>query len=144
MGYVQDLKKIESGGTMSATTTPSLSLSNFRPKFRNPTKTNHLSSLSWSVTRRKILSFDRQLAPKILLLHQGKTQLWSLSATPEEISQEIISSDTSSSSSSEAIVSTGGQDGVALIIQVLLIVAFLALTVLTIGVSFIYKPKSYP
>lgn len=138
---VQDLKKIESGGTMSATTTPSLSLSNFRPRFRNPTKTNHLSPLSWSASRRKILSFDRQQAPRILLLHQEKTQLWSLSATPEEISQEIVSSDTSSS---EAIVSTGGQDGVALIIQVLLIVAFLALSVLTIGVSFIYKPKSYP
>uniref|UniRef100_A0A1J3EHU4 Transmembrane protein n=2 Tax=Noccaea caerulescens TaxID=107243 RepID=A0A1J3EHU4_NOCCA len=119
---------------MSATTTPSLSLSNFRPRFQNPTKTNHLSPLSWSASRRKILSFDRQQAPRILLLHQEKTQLWSLSATPEEISQEIVSSDTSSS---EAIVSTGGQDGVALIIQVLLIVAFLALSVLTIGVVYI-------
>ncbi|CAA7017561.1 unnamed protein product [Microthlaspi erraticum] len=120
---------------MSATTTPSLSLSNFRPRFRNPTKTHHLSPLSWSVSRRKILSFDRQQAPRILLLHQEKKQLWSLSATPDEISQAIVSSDTSSSS--EAIVSTGGQDGVALIIQVLLIIAFLALSVLTIGVVYI-------
>ncbi|KAJ4871581.1 Uncharacterized protein Rs2_46773 [Raphanus sativus] len=65
----------------------------------------------------------------------GKKQSWRLSATPEEISQQIVSSDTSST---EAIVSGGGsQDGVALIIQVLLIVAFLALSVLTIGVVYI-------
>ncbi|KAG2331953.1 hypothetical protein Bca52824_003133 [Brassica carinata] len=77
-----------------------------------------------------------QQAPTALrLLHQEKNQSWRLSATPEEISQEIVASDTSSS---EAIVSGGGgQDGVALIIQVLLIVAFLALSVLTIGVVYI-------
>ncbi|CAH2060173.1 unnamed protein product [Thlaspi arvense] len=119
---------------MSATTTPSLSLSNFRPVFQNPAKTHQLSPLSLSVSRRKFLSSDKQQAPKVLLLHQEKTQLWRSSATPEEISQEIVSSD---SSSSEAIVSSGGQDGVALIIQVLLIVAFLALSVLTIGVVYI-------
>ncbi|KAJ0259006.1 Transmembrane protein [Hirschfeldia incana] len=119
---------------MSATTTPYLSLPSFRPRFQNPAKTHQLSPLSWSVPRRKILSFDRQQAPTALLLHQDKNQSWRLSATPEEISQEIVSSDTSSS---EAIVSGGGQDGVALIIQVLLIVAFLALSVLTIGVVYI-------
>ncbi|KAG7572950.1 hypothetical protein ISN44_As09g012890 [Arabidopsis suecica] len=112
---------------MSATTTPSLSLSNFRPRFLNPFKTHHISPLSWSVSRRKILS------SRVLRVHKEKTQLWRVSATPEEISQEIVSSD----SSSEAIVSSGGQDGVALIIQVLLFVAFLALTVLTIGVVYI-------
>lgn len=118
-------------GKMSATTTPSLSLSNFRPRFQTPVKGHHISPLSWSVSRRKILSF------RVLRLHQEKTQLWRVSATPEEISQEIVSSD--SSSSSGAVVSSGGQDGVALIIQVLLFVAFLALTVLTIGVSVIHK-----
>lgn len=112
-------------GKMSATTTPSLSLSNFTPRFQHPVKTHHISPLSWSVSRRKILS------SRVLRVHKEKTQLWRVSATPEEISQEIVSSD----SSSEAIVSSGGQDGVALIIQVLLFVAFLALTVLTIGVS---------
>ncbi|EFH55464.1 hypothetical protein ARALYDRAFT_901879 [Arabidopsis lyrata subsp. lyrata] len=112
---------------MSATTTPSLSLSNFTPRFQHPVKTHHISPLSWSVSRRKILS------SRVLRVHKEKTQLWRVSATPEEISQEIVSSD----SSSEAIVSSGGQDGVALIIQVLLFVAFLALTVLTIGVVYI-------
>nr|ABW81129.1 unknown [Boechera divaricarpa] len=112
---------------MSATTTPSLSLSNFRPRFQNPVKTHHISPFSWSGSRRKILY------SRVLRRHQEKTQLWRVSATPEEISQEIISSD----SSSEAIVSSGGQDGVALFIQVLLFVAFLALTVLTIGVVYI-------
>ncbi|XP_010414413.1 PREDICTED: uncharacterized protein LOC104700584 [Camelina sativa] len=112
---------------MSATT-PSLSFSNFRPRFQNPVKTLHLSPLSWSVSRRKILS-----SRNLRLQQEKKTQLWSLSATPEKISQEIVSSD----SSSGAIVPSGDQDGVALIIQVLLIVAFLALTVLTIGVVYI-------
>ncbi|XP_010469983.1 PREDICTED: uncharacterized protein LOC104749963 [Camelina sativa] len=113
---------------MSATTTPSLSLSNFRPRFQNPVKTHRLSPLSWSVSRRKILS-----SRNLRLQQEKKTQLWRVSATPEKISQEIVSSD----SSSGAIVSSGDQDGVALIIQVLLIVAFLALTVLTIGVVYI-------
>ncbi|EOA28008.1 hypothetical protein CARUB_v10024185mg [Capsella rubella] len=114
---------------MSGTTTPSLALSNFRPRFQNPVKTHHLNPLSWSVSRRKILP------SKVLRLHQEKkTQLWRVSATPEEISKEIVSSD---SSSSEAIVSSGDPDGVALIIQVLLFVAFLVLTVLTIGVVYI-------
>lgn len=122
----------ESGRTMSATT-PSLSLSNFRPRFQNPAKTHHLSPLSWSVSRTKISPFHRQ-APRFFLLHQEKTQLWRISATPEE----IVSSD----SSSEAIVSSvGDQDGAALVVQVLLITAFLALSLLTIGVSFIQKPN---
>ncbi|KFK24591.1 hypothetical protein AALP_AAs67532U001600 [Arabis alpina] len=115
---------------MSATTTPSLSLANFRPRFQNPAKTHQLSPLSWSVSRRNISSFDRQAPRVLLLLHQEKTQIWRFSATPEE----IVSSD----SSSEAIVSTvGDQDGIALVIQVLLIAAFLALSVLTIGVVYI-------
>ncbi|CAH8334067.1 unnamed protein product [Eruca vesicaria subsp. sativa] len=115
---------------MSATTTPYLSLPSFRPRFQNRANTHQLSPLSWSVSRRKILSPVRQQAPTALL-HQEINQLWRLSATPEE----IVSSDTSPS---EAIVSGGGsQDGVALIIQVLLIVAFLALSVLTIGVVYI-------
>lgn len=117
---------------MSATTTPYLSLPSFRPRLQNPAKTTHQLSppLSWSVSKRK------------KILSSSDRQLWRLcAATPEE----IVSSDTSSSS--EAIVSGGGQDGVALIIQVLLIVAFLALSVLTIGVSFFistYYQKSYP
>ncbi|XP_010510522.1 PREDICTED: uncharacterized protein LOC104786772 [Camelina sativa] len=113
---------------MSATTTPFLSLSDFRPRFQNPVKTPHLSPLSCSVSRRKILS-----SRNLRLQQEKKAQLWRVSATPEKISQEIVSSD----SSSGAIVSSGDQDGVALIIQVLLIVAFLALTVLTIGVVYI-------
>ncbi|KAL1196663.1 hypothetical protein V5N11_025391 [Cardamine amara subsp. amara] len=120
---------------MSSTITPSLPVSNFRPRFQNPSKTHHLSPLSWSVSRRKILSSNIQ-APRVLLLHQDKTKLWRVSATPEEISQEMVSSN-SSSSSSEAIVSSGDQDSIALIIQVLLFVAFAALTVLTIGVVYI-------
>ncbi|KAF8048171.1 hypothetical protein N665_2630s0002 [Sinapis alba] len=120
---------------MSATTTPYLSLPSFIPRFQNPAKTHQLTPFSCSVSRIRILSSDRQQAPTALLLHQEKKQSWRLSATPEEISQEIVASDTSSS---EAIVSGGGsQDGVALIIQVLLIVAFLALSVLTIGVVYI-------
>ncbi|CAN7125933.1 uncharacterized protein LOC103855266 [Brassica rapa] len=110
---------------MSATTTPYLSLPSFRPRLQNPAKTTHQLSppLSWSVSKRK------------KILSSSDRQLWRLcAATPEE----IVSSDTSSSS--EAIVSGGGgggQDGVALIIQVLLIAAFLALSVLTIGVVYI-------
>lgn len=133
MGYVRGSEEDKSGRTMSATTTPSLSLSNFRPRFQNPAKTHQLHPLSWPVSTRKISSFDRE-APRVLHLHQEKTKLWRFSATPEE----IVSSD------SEAIVSSGSdQDGVALVIQVLLVVAFLALTVLTIGVSFYPQTQSY-
>ncbi|CAN8285475.1 unnamed protein product [Cochlearia groenlandica] len=118
---------------MSATTTTqSLSLSIFRPRFQNPTKTHNLSPISCSVSRTKILSFHLQTPPNSLLLHQDRTQLWSVSATTTPM--DIVSS---SSSSQEAIVTVTDQDGVALVIQVLLIVAFLALSVLTIGVVYI-------
>ncbi|KAK8484963.1 hypothetical protein V6N13_082488 [Hibiscus sabdariffa] len=62
-----------------------------------------------------------------------KSKLWVTLATPEG----VLPSDSIPLDNSQQIVSTTGDEGVATVIQALLFVAFVALTILTIGVIYI-------
>ncbi|KAB2073797.1 hypothetical protein F383_23137 [Gossypium arboreum] len=66
--------------------------------------------------------------------HQKKgRKLWITLATPEE----VLPSDSTPLDNSQQIVSSTGDEGVATVIQALLFVAFVALSILTIGVIYI-------
>ncbi|XP_022732446.1 uncharacterized protein LOC111286637 [Durio zibethinus] len=110
---------------------PSPSFSKSRSHFSQNSHNSSLAfgSLSLSTSRKAIhfrLPFE--------LNHQNKSnKLWITFATPEE----VLPSDSTPLDNSEQIVSTTGDEGVAIIIQVLLFVAFVALIILTIGVIYI-------
>ncbi|KAB2021021.1 hypothetical protein ERO13_D07G104200v2 [Gossypium hirsutum] len=79
------------------------------------------------------------LSTKPILLHPNSHQkkkgskLWITLATPEE----VLPSDSTPLDNSQQIVSSTGDEGVATVIQALLFVAFVALSILTIGVIYI-------
>lgn len=66
----------------------------------------------------------------ILGTYQKRTQIWELTATSIT---DVLPSD------ADAVVSTTGDDGVSTIISALLFVAFVGLSILTIGVKEILK-----
>ncbi|MBA0790498.1 hypothetical protein Gohar_015143 [Gossypium harknessii] len=76
------------------------------------------------------------LSTKPILFHPNSHQkkkgskLWITLATPEE----VLPSDSTPLDNSQQIVSSTGDEGVATVIQALLFVAFVALSILTIGV----------
>ncbi|MFQ6619614.1 hypothetical protein Gotur_000313 [Gossypium turneri] len=79
------------------------------------------------------------LSTKPILFHPNSHQkkkgskLWITLATPEE----VLPSDSTPLDNSQQIVSSTGDEGVATVIQALLFVAFVALSILTIGVIYI-------
>ncbi|TYJ26309.1 hypothetical protein E1A91_A07G111100v1 [Gossypium mustelinum] len=78
------------------------------------------------------------LSTKPTLFHTNSHQkkggkLWITLATPEE----VLPSDSTPLDNSQQIVSSTGDEGVATVIQALLFVAFVALSILTIGVIYI-------
>ncbi|XVF20012.1 hypothetical protein REPUB_Repub11eG0161300 [Reevesia pubescens] len=118
-----------------ATTNIPLSLTSLQPPFPSSSKPRSQfslkthnsftsSPLSLSTTSRKAIHFQ----------HQKKgNKLWITFATP----QEVLPSDSTPLDSSQQIVSSTGDEGVATIIQALLFAAFVALTILTIGVIYV-------
>ncbi|XVE59294.1 hypothetical protein DITRI_Ditri05aG0034500 [Diplodiscus trichospermus] len=90
------------------------------------------SPLSLSTTTsRKPIPFHN---PSQVNNQKKSDKLWITFATPEE----VLPSDSTPLGSSQQIVSSTGDEGVATIIQALLFVAFVALTILSIGVVYIW------
>ena len=113
---------------------PFPSISKPRSHFSQSTHNSSLlySSLSLSTASRKAIHFHNPFE----INHQKKSnKLWITFATAEE----FLPSDSIPLDNSQRIVSSTGDEGVATIIQALLFVAFLALTILTIGVSLLLK-----
>ncbi|XVF05476.1 hypothetical protein REPUB_Repub05bG0175400 [Reevesia pubescens] len=90
------------------------------------------SPLSLSTTSRRAIHFINPF--EINPQKKGHSnKLWITFATPEE----VLQSDSTPLDNSQQIVSSTGDEGVATIIQSLLFIAFIALTILTIGVIYI-------
>ncbi|XWS74101.1 hypothetical protein CRYUN_Cryun02cG0186700 [Craigia yunnanensis] len=112
---------------------PFPSISKPRSHFSQSTHSSSLlfsSTLSLSTASRKVIHFHNPFE----INHQKKSnKLWITFATPEE----VLPSDSIPLDNSQQIVSSTGDEGVATIIQALLFVAFVSLTILTIGVVYI-------
>ncbi|GAV78294.1 hypothetical protein CFOL_v3_21762 [Cephalotus follicularis] len=120
-----------------ATTSIYLSLSPFVSKFRP----QHHNSLSTHISPCQLtspLSFST-LKRNIYFHHpihrnpHKSNQIWTTSATNED----VLPSDSTSLELTQQIVTSTGDDGTSRIISVLLFMAFLALSILTIGVIYI-------
>ncbi|XWS53097.1 hypothetical protein CRYUN_Cryun11dG0128500 [Craigia yunnanensis] len=110
---------------------PFPSISKPRSHFSQNTHNSSLvftSPLSLSTTPRQNIHFHNPIGRN----HQKNNLYWKTFATPEE----VLPSDSTPLDNSQQIVPSTGDEGVATIIQALLLVAFVALTILTIG--FIY------
>ncbi|OMO91181.1 hypothetical protein COLO4_18565 [Corchorus olitorius] len=92
--------------------------------------TSPLPSLSTTFLSTKPIHFHN---PAETNRQKKSDKIWLTFATAEE----ILPSDSIPLDTSEQIISTTGDEGVATIIQVLLFVAFVALTILTLGVIYI-------
>lgn len=118
--------------TTSLSLSPKLLLSISKPKPYNSVST-HISSLPFTSTTTK----------NTLLLHnpphritQKSTQLWRISSASE--GEVVLPSEATPLENSQEIVSTS-DDGVSTIISTLLLIAFIGLSILTIGVKSLYK-----
>ncbi|XP_007016353.2 PREDICTED: uncharacterized protein LOC18590648 [Theobroma cacao] len=103
----------------------------FKPRSHHSSRllASHLT-LSTTFSSRYAIHFQDPVGRN----HQKKSNtLWITFATPEE----VLPSDATPLDNSQQIVSTTGDEGVATVIQALLFVAFVALTILTIGVIYI-------
>ncbi|KAF9665551.1 hypothetical protein SADUNF_Sadunf16G0134700 [Salix dunnii] len=83
-------------------------------------------SLSDPLQSRRTVLYKREI-------HQRSAQIWKTNATPEE----VLPTDTTPLESTQQIVSTSNDDGVGSIVSVLLFVAFVALSILTIGIIYL-------
>ncbi|XVF68827.1 hypothetical protein PTKIN_Ptkin11bG0032300 [Pterospermum kingtungense] len=106
-----------------------------KPRSHFSQNTTHNSSLifthlSLSTTPTQTIHFSRPIERN----HQRKSLSWQAFATPEEV---LPPPDSTPLDNSQEIVSSTGDEGVATIIQALLLVAFIALTILTIGAIYI-------
>ncbi|OMO62000.1 hypothetical protein CCACVL1_23078 [Corchorus capsularis] len=89
-----------------------------------------LSSSTFLSTKPKPIHFHN---PAETNRQKKSNKIWLTFATAEE----VLPSDSIPLDTSEQIISSSGDEGVATIIQVLLFVAFVALTILTLGVIYI-------